>query len=210
MLLEITSSEVPGGVPELKANGEQGKDKTQQFLQCFLLLPMVTRATQSQFQSCPFPSVPITPQQTIILSHTSSARCVSVGQSCPSSSFLHVHLRSLPSSSFKHMQRSPWEFPAHSVGVYLHSGCDPKTRFHGMQCDHPCSVGIIRVRKKHKNKQTWGSIKPTMVLLLLPPLLCQPVSQQTQCQLSLYIVSPRNKNMPAPSLDNRCKAGKVQ
>lgn len=107
---------MPGGVPELKANGEQGKDKTQQFLQCFLLLPMVTRATQSQFQSCPFPSVPITPQQTIILSHTSSARCVSVGQSCPSSSFLHVHLRSLPSSSFKHMQRSPWEFPAHSVG----------------------------------------------------------------------------------------------
>lgn len=60
------------------------------------------------------------------------------------------------------------------------------------------------------NRQTWERIKPTILLLLLPPLLCQLVSQQTQCQLSLYIVSPKNKNMPAPSLDNRCKVGKVQ
>lgn len=65
-------------------------------------------------------------------------------------------------------------------------------------------------RNREINRQTWERIKPTIVPLCLPPLLCQLVSQQTQCQLSLYIVSPRNKNMPAPSLDNRCKVGKVQ
>ena len=65
-------------------------------------------------------------------------------------------------------------------------------------------------RNAEINRQTWERIKPTILLLLLPPLLCQLVGQQTQCQLSLYIVSPRSKNMPAPSLDNRCKVVKVQ
>lgn len=78
------------GVPEPKANSAQSKDKTQSFLQHFLPLP---QSQEQQFQRSPFPSLPITSQQTRALITTSHAT-----HCCPSVSALESDARALPFS----------------------------------------------------------------------------------------------------------------